>query len=894
MRLTGRSLWAGVIVLALIGAAIPLATLKAQDNSITLSIAVANFNQDTLSDQLRQQFESAHPGVKINIVRYDSGLPAVTSGADQYFTELQKYVSAADIVYIDSRRTALTPAATRAGYFLDLAPFVNQDTAINTDDFFPAIWQSYQWDKGIWALPIAADAVIMSYDPAAFDKAGLSYPSEKWTLDDLINALNKLGQVGADGKAASAAISISPASNDAALFRSLLSEGLFDNSSVPNAPKIDNAVVETMLDNWSKVDQAGLISTGFGDSGAPPIVIGAASNVLFRRPDDSSPTRVFVLLPGGKSALTTQAFAVSSGTQHPEQAYALASFLTTRADVANRVSLTPARKSLVGVQVSGGGGGRGGGPSGGPGGGPGGGGPRSNITPEVQALIDKAIANGLPAGEMRFTDYLHLALQKMKSDSIDAKTALQAIEAQAAADLQIADSKKQALALVVATPVPTPVLQAGKVALKFGLTSFVSPLPNQDKWDNLIKDFVSTDPQVGWISLDGQPRIGQFTEFTDNYDCFYLPYNAVPNTNLGLLMPIDPFMAADKSFDPGDVVGNILAQLQRDNKTWGFPIAVEPGILKYNSDQFTRANVSAPGSTWTIDAFRDAVKGLKLDPQADAPFVATNTNGTHLLILIAGYGGLPLDYRTNPPTISFTDQTTADATRQVLDLARQGYIKYDALASNDFGGGRPDSTVPIFADSLNSFTFRANINVPTSDAYKPTTYPKGSKYTGITYSISAAYISAKSQNPEACYRWISALSRHPDLFSAMPARRSLINDPALAGAQGPDTTALYNQIDTLLKDPNTLTFPSGFGGNTGITGFLYQHWLYEAFDTYVLNNGDLDAALKDAEGYSKGFQQCIANIAPFDPATQNQRDYNQQFLTCATTADPRLKGVIGG
>ena len=54
-------------------------------------------------------------------------------------------------------------------------------------------------------------------------------------LDDLINAAAKLGQVGADGKAAKAAIAIAPASNDAALFRSLLGTGLFDNSAIPNA-----------------------------------------------------------------------------------------------------------------------------------------------------------------------------------------------------------------------------------------------------------------------------------------------------------------------------------------------------------------------------------------------------------------------------------------------------------------------------------------------------------------------------------------------------------------------------------------------------------------------------------------------------------------------------------
>jgi hypothetical protein len=125
----------------------------------------------------------------------------------------------------------------------------------------------------------------------------------------------------------------------------------------------------------------------------------------------------------------------------------------------------------------------------------------------------------------------------------------------------------------------------------------------------------------------------------------------------------------------------------------------------------------------------------------------------------------------------------------------------------------------------------------------------------------------------------------------MPAHRSLINDPAVV--QGTDLAALYTEIDKILKDPNTIQLPSLFGGGGSATGFLLPHWLYQAFDTYVLNEGDLDAALKEAQGYASGFLTCTSAIAPFDPSTQNQRDYNMQFADCATKVDPRLKSLFG-
>jgi ABC-type glycerol-3-phosphate transport system substrate-binding protein len=873
-----RSRWFGVAlaVTALIGALVPLATLRAQSSAAIISVAVPNFMRDTLTDQLLGEFENQHPDVKVNVVRYDSSIPGLTGGLDNHLAAVQTFTSTADVLYIDSQRLSISPAATRAGYFLDLTPIVNEDTTLNVDDFYPAIWQSFQWDKGIWALPLAANTTIMSYDPAAFDAAGLAYPSERWTLDDLINAVNKLAQKDSSGAVTVPGLAVGGGSLPT-LFRSLLPAGVFDANTIPNPPQLDTPPVEALLDAWAKLQQDGLVTSG-NTSGAP-ISISNANNLLFQRPNNNGSTqqRVPLLLPGGKAGLTVQGFAVSGGTLYPEKAYALASFLTKRGELAGRGSIIAARKSLTNAQS-----------------GPGGGGPRRNISPEVQAVIDQAAANGIPASEMRFADYLNLALQQMTANKIDAKTALQDVEAKAVQDIQAAADRKQSLALAVATPVPVPTLGAGKVTIKFGLSAFISPLPSQDKWNDLMADFTSNDPQVGRVVIDTPTGGGQVANFTDRFDCFYLPYNAVPNTTLGVLMNLDPFIAADKTFDKADVVGNVMVQLERDNKIWALPVIIEPSILRYNSDQFNRANVPAPGSTWTIDAFKDAVTALKPNPEDPVPFVASNTNGVHLLQFIAAYGGLPLDYRTDPPTIDFTSQASADAIRQVLDLARKGYIKYDALSNLGFGGGRAQRDVPIYSDVLNAFSFRFNPAEPTdAAAYKPITYPRGSKYAAVSYSIGTLYVSAKSQNPEGCYRWISAVSRRPDLFSAMPARRSLINNPALAGSQGPDTTALYNQIDTLLQDPNTLSFPQLFGGGASPTGFLLQHWLFEAFDQYVLENGDLDTALKDAETFAKGFQECAANIPPFDPSTQQMQDYNRQYAACASKVDPRLNSLFG-
>jgi ABC-type glycerol-3-phosphate transport system substrate-binding protein len=598
-----------------------------------------------------------------------------------------------------------------------------------------------------------------------------------------------------------------------------------------------------------------------------------------------------------------QGFAISSGTQFQEQAYALAKYLTLRPEVANNFnSASPARKSLVGVQPTN---------NNNNGGGGGGGRAFRQTTPEQQALVQQALANGLPDSELRFTDYVATAVDKVNSENTDAHTALQEVEAQANTDLQTADSKKTSNSVVVATPVPEVVLPAGKIALKFAVQSFIEPLPNQDRWDQLIQNFVANDPQVGNVVLDtpGGFGGGGVDQLAQNYDCFYLAYNAVPSITLTSVLSLDPFIDADPTFDKSDVVNNVFPQLQRDNKTWALPIDLEPEGLRYDSDKFSRSNVPAPQDGWTVNAFNDALKALKLQPTDPAPFRSGSPGDTYLLMLMAAYGGLPIDYRTNPPTLNFTDQNNAQAIQQVLDLAKAGYLDYGALTARGdvvIFSGSTQQQADIYSQALNAFgfglRFRAGGNnnrnqngnaTTTTDTYMLTTYPKGSQFGAATYNLGTGYISATSQNPEACYRWLNTVAHHPDLFSAMPARRSLFDDPTVTGSETPDAIAFYKEIDAVLQDANTITFPSIFGGASA-ADFLTRRWLDEAFDSYVLKDGDLTSGLSDAQTYATTYQQCTANIPPFDPSTENQRSYRQQIMACATKADPNAAALFGG
>lgn len=861
--------------------------LSAQNETI-ISVAIPEYMSDIFNNALFTDFEAANPGVKVNLVK--SGMQSYISPAgavEEHLDGVADYVSTADVLYVNSFTFA--PESTRAGYILDLTPLVSADTTLNPEDFLPAVWESYQWDGGIWALPVAASVNFLAYQPDKFDEAGIPYPNASWTIDDFTDAIRRLAETDANGNVT--VPGFAAFSNVGLLFRALLGQGFYDNTILPNPPLFNNADLENLLTQWSELDKDGYTGSNisFGTFDFNDIPMRLDQSYLLSPFASNERNWDAALLPGGIAGLNVDAFAVSGGTSYPEQAYALAKYLTSNIEVVSRFfSDTPARQSLVGVesedsvQIS------------------------LNYAPEDAAFIQDALANAVPMSELRFSEYITIALSSMSGEGQDVRTALQEAETLAIENLQAGESRRGATSIFVATPEPTPILTAGEVGIKFGLTAFFSPLPNREAWDQTIDDFTATDPQVRQIVFDNGFST-QLSQLATQYDCFYLPYNIVPSTeDLSSLLSLDPFMGIDPNFDKSDVVGTTLTQLQKDGKTWGYPITIQPQVMRYHSELFEQAGVPTPETTWTIDDFRDALEQLKANSETpeQPPFIPSNFGGTYLLLLMSAYGGIPVDYRTTPPTINYSDPAIVEAMRQVLNLAKDGYIRYTQLGNFSGGTGFGGSHIPITDESLNGsnlFRFSGGTSGENTDPYRMALYPTGNQFNGISYDIGAGYISANAQNPDACYRWLSTIAARPDLFGAMPARRSLFNATEALGPGGEQAAEIYAQIDALLQDPNTVAFPSPFGAAGSPGDFVMQLWLYRAFDNYVLEDGDLDAKLAEAETFTQAYQECVANIPPNtlppDASQQEQLEYFRQYTDCAVDIDPSLNslfGILGG
>ncbi len=867
-----------IIFLLMAGVMLPLV---AQDNSIILTLSVEEWRRDQFQNGLFDDFVAQHPGVKVVIVSPsdNSFYGSAAYGFEEHMEGVAKSVAFADVMTVS--RYNLSIESTRAGYFLDMSPLVSGDSTLNPDDFFPAVWESFQWDRGIWALPVSVTPQILIYKADVFDEAGLAYPNDNWTLDDLINAARTLAVKDAEGN-----ITIPGffTWDTQTLFRSLLGHGYYDSSVSPEMPLLTQPDLEALLDQWVALEEEGFMSMQDAsriDYNEVPMTLQGPYQLYNTMPDGESVNWQASLLPGGFAGLDVQGFAISAGTEQPELAYELVKYMTNSAMISQLFyGTSPARRTLVGAEID------------------------SEfffqpeIPPEVQEIIDHAIENGIPSSEMRFAEYIDVALGKMREDGVPAQVALQEAEETAITNLQVAADQRGTTVVIVSTPVPTPVLTASDVALRFQLSLPISPLPNREEWDRLIAEFTASDPEVRYIELvsgfGGPEQVEP--------DCVYQDFNSIIYMDMEqpTYLNIDPFTDADPNFDRSDFIGDALSQVERDNKLWALPIVIQPEVLWYDEKAFTDANVLSPTNGWTVDEFNDALQMLKSASENETPpFIPESGGGTYLLMLMAAYGAVPYDISTNPPTINLTDPTVIETMRQVLNLAKEGYIDYQALAN--FGGGFGGGTPAITGDSLNAISWRLRARTEpqfaSENTYRLTTYPRGSEFTPISYNLGLAYIGADTLNPEACYRWISTIAQHPELLMGMPVRRSMLNSPEIAAAQGDDVIAAYQMFDASLQDPNVIVVPGQNSGSAYTGAWIEQRWINRVFDNYVLEDSDLEADIAQTIDDIEVYRACLTGLGEFDAAIYDTEEESQAFweeqIQCAINIEPELAQMYG-
>jgi multiple sugar transport system substrate-binding protein len=171
----------------------PTAASAAGGAKKTITFSSYTWSQsEAAMDQILDQFEKANPGVTV-ARQYMPG--------DTYWEKIQTQIAAGtppDVGMADYGRTV---SYAKGGALLDITDMVAQ-SEFPLDKMVPAAVSHYRWKTGdidsgapdgrLYGLASDAQSHVFAYNKKLFDAAGVSYPTDDWTWDDLLAAAKKI------------------------------------------------------------------------------------------------------------------------------------------------------------------------------------------------------------------------------------------------------------------------------------------------------------------------------------------------------------------------------------------------------------------------------------------------------------------------------------------------------------------------------------------------------------------------------------------------------------------------------------------------------------------------------------------------------------------------------
>jgi ABC-type glycerol-3-phosphate transport system substrate-binding protein len=712
-------------MLVLLSIAAPIA---GQEPRVTITVQLMQ-GMEYLSDaNVFGAFKEQHPHIKLHILYADPRETYQPQGGislDEHLAGVERYSASADVLLTRINTPFLPEISVEAiygRYYLDLNPVILADGTFNTEEFKPAIWSAVSWDGGVWMLPAAMHIDTIIYHPQAFAEAGLAEPTPSWGVEEYMRMIEALTLRDADGKAIQPGF-IGFNRGEYALLYSLLGVPLLNTSTFPNTPQLDRADVIALADKWAALYRSGAVYTpeydyGEFEVGAVPLTVDTLLETAVSAYDAQA-----VLLPGGRAGMRVIGFAISGKTQHPDATYEVLKFLAGDKRIVDAVKTTMFAVDVARLRF-----------------------PEvdavedapyniTSLDEENKVLLQEAVQNAIHYPELRFFDYFVTALWDMKPTQTSSRNVLQDAQIRVTSALEQASNRGGQFTGVVPTPVPLAVSSPGEVVLKFRVGTPFNP-SNPSAWDAFLQQFTADDPEVVQVILEHQEANPRTTAAL--VDCFYLPYNAVSVLDPSTILSLDALMSADPGFNPDDLLGTIRTQLQLGDRIMAFPIDIRPLALWYDAGYFAEYDIPAPSPDWTTAAFVDTLQ--RLTYVDSSPALGSMQPGTSLLMLIAAYGGLPLDYRTSPPTVDFTNGQYTEAIQQVLELIKSGSVRYSPLTS--LRGGPAAGDEPLLVADF-------DIMWMPDAAYLPLAFPTGTQFAPTAFTLGTAYISAQSPHPEA-------------------------------------------------------------------------------------------------------------------------------------------------
>jgi multiple sugar transport system substrate-binding protein len=171
------------VIGALVATAVPAAAASPEPEPLsgsgTVRVVVGSW-WDRVYDDFTAKWAQDHPEITLELI------PTPNAGYVEAFTSSVLAGSPPDVIDLSSRAISTVAAQGLLQPLDDLVPYV--DVA----DIAPGIWAAGQYGGQQVAMPSRSSAMILYYNKDVFDKAGVPYPTDDWTYDDMVEVCKAL------------------------------------------------------------------------------------------------------------------------------------------------------------------------------------------------------------------------------------------------------------------------------------------------------------------------------------------------------------------------------------------------------------------------------------------------------------------------------------------------------------------------------------------------------------------------------------------------------------------------------------------------------------------------------------------------------------------------------
>jgi ABC-type glycerol-3-phosphate transport system substrate-binding protein len=844
------------------------------DQSTTVTFATYRADEKFYRS-LIDLFDAQNPNIQVQLVMLDNDVDdAIVNQEDGIDGQLRSIVSAADTAAIPT--TWLSTVYNVDRYLFNLKSFIDAEPAFAVEDFYPGALLTDPQTHAIYGVSRAIHQPLLFYNQNLWLEQGLSPPQPDWTWNTIFDSATQLarktdnrvqvyGFLGQWGSALeplsvtfdTAGVHLTAPTGDQALdspdavaalnqVADLVKDGAVYLRPPTSTLGIDISEFESLVQE----QRVAMWSADMTSATSFPFAVGAAS------------------LPASalQSPDPTESFIMSSGTQQSAAAWRWLTFLSQNVGLptgytgVNRAKIVPARQSIAerdrywetlptetGIP---------------------------DIVEMSQAMLITRTTNVAPHWPT-----LNALIEALTNVVYNGQTAEQALQgAQSGLDAQIAEERQaptptpDTAPIVVATPIPEPVLT------DTATITFIGRGFDSEQLRLIAERFnaENRDVSVQIVDTQSQTRPSRLEEVAASADCFSW-YGAPQESERRLLMDLQPFVDTDSTIATNDYPAGFLRFFQHEGRLYGLPQALFFRVLAYNPQIFDSANLAHPDSQWRVDDLLAAAEQLTQESGTARQygFASLLPPGQDIAFLLEQRGATAARIDGEDVELMFTEPNVLETLQTYLRLIRTtspqtAMLEHMQNMSADVFEAVSEGRVAMWFDSGMNTRELADQTGQTGDiAIAPP--PLAAGMVGLeTMLMRGLYISAEARDPQTCWTWLKYLSADvSSLKSAFPARRSVVQSDAFLAQALPGSVEVYQAYSEAFE--RTPDVPPSLPEGSRID----YYWFYHAIDR-ALQGEDLERELQAAQQLTEQYLACV--------------QAGGAGAACATQVDPAYAG----